>query len=92
MTQRIVVLVLFVLYFVAAVVINLVIDVRLDHRALDQTTVSLAIGEGIALYGVSGLLPFAIWGARGFRAARWASLFVPWAFFAVVLTIIGLGR
>jgi hypothetical protein len=44
-----------------------------------------AIGRGFLVYVVSGMLPFAVWGARGFRAANAKSLFIPWAILALLL-------
>jgi hypothetical protein len=35
------------------------------------------------------LPPFAVWGARGFKAANAKSLFIPWAIIAVRLIIAG---
>jgi len=51
-----------------------------------------AIALGIKIYFVSGALPFAVWGARGFKAANARSLFIPWAiliFLAFVMIISG---
>jgi hypothetical protein len=56
---------LFVIYFVAAVIYAFV------------------------TYVISGALPFAVWGARGFKAAHAKSLFIPWAIIAVLLIIAG---
>jgi len=40
----------------------------------------------------SGVLPFAVWGARGFKAANGQSLFIPWAILIVVaLVLMALG-
>ena len=43
------------------------------------------IGLGFIVYVVSGMLPFAVWGARGFKAAKAKSLFIPWAILAVLI-------
>jgi hypothetical protein len=37
------------------------------------------MGTGFVIYMTSGVLPFAVWGARGFKAANAKSLFIPWA-------------
>lgn len=44
-----------------------------------------AIGRGFITYFMSGVLPFAVWGARGFKVANARSLFIPWAILAVVV-------
>jgi hypothetical protein len=44
-----------------------------------------AIGCGLFIYVVSGMIPFALWGARGFRLANAKSLFIPWAILAPLL-------
>jgi hypothetical protein len=41
--------------------------------------IGAAIELGIKIYLLSGVLPFAVWGARGFKAANARSLFIPWA-------------
>ena len=78
---------LFFLYSVAAVAIGLV-EAILIYRVVNLETIGFAIGTGFLVYMMSGVVPFAIWGARGFRAANWASLFIPWAVLAVGLVIL----
>jgi hypothetical protein len=48
-----------------------------------------AIGYAFVTYVISGALPFAVWGARGFKAAHAKSLFIPWAILVVLLIIAG---
>jgi hypothetical protein len=48
-----------------------------------------AIGYAFVTYVASGMFPFAVWGARGFKAAHAKSLFIPWAILAVLLIIAG---
>jgi hypothetical protein len=47
--------------------------------------IGAAIGRGLVTYFMSGVLPFAVWGARGFKVANARSLFIPWAILAVVV-------
>jgi len=48
-----------------------------------------AIGYAFVTYVISGVFPFAVWGARGFKAAHAKSLFIAWAILAVLLIITG---
>ena len=43
------------------------------------------IGLGFLVYAISGMVPFAVWGAQGFKAANAKSLFIPWAILAVLI-------
>ena len=76
---------LFVLYFIASVAIPVTIvalampsEVSIS-RMTPRGFIGGAIALGIKIYFVSGVLPFAVWGARGFNAANARSLFIPWA-------------
>ena len=76
---------LFVLYFIASVAIPVTIvalampsEVSIS-RMTPRGFIGGAIALGIKIYFVSGVLPFAVWGARGFKAANARSLFIPWA-------------
>src|SRR6516164_7067551 len=48
-------------------------------RMTPRGFIGAAIALGIKIYFVSGALPFAVWGARGFKTANARSLFIPWA-------------
>jgi hypothetical protein len=76
---------LFVIYFVAAVIYG---PVHAPHYDLVRIIV-WAIGYAFVTYVISWALPFAVWGARGFKAAHAKSLFIPWAIIAVLLIIAG---
>jgi hypothetical protein len=49
------------------------------YGAFQEPTLAGAMGYGLVTYFASGVLPFAVWGARGFKAANARSLFIPWA-------------
>ncbi|HVI14895.1 MAG TPA: hypothetical protein VM822_18720 [Pseudolabrys sp.] len=53
--------------------------------------IGAAIALGIKIYFVSGALPFAVWGARGFKAANAQSLFIPWAILIFLAFVVPLG-
>ena len=76
---------LFVIYFVVAVIYG---ALHAPHYDLVRIII-WTIGYGFVTYVISGALPFAVWGARGFKAAHAKSLFVPWAIIAVFLIIMG---
>jgi hypothetical protein len=76
---------LFVIYFVAAAIFGAFCA---PHYDFVRITV-WAIGCAFVTYVASGILPFAVWAARGFNAAHAKSLFVPWAILAVLLIIAG---
>jgi hypothetical protein len=67
---------LFVIYFVAAV----------SYGAFNAATIAGAIAYGLITYVTSGMCPFTVWAARGFKAAQAKSLFIPWAIIAVLLS------
>jgi hypothetical protein len=76
---------LFVVYFIVSVAIP-VVTVALAmpsevsiSRMTPRGFIGAAIALGIKIYFVSGALPFAVWGARGFKTANARSLFIPWA-------------
>src|SRR6516225_9525011 len=76
---------LFAVYFMVSVAIPVVIvalampaEVSIS-RMTPQGFSGARIRLGIIIYFVSGVLPFAVWGARGFKAANARSLFIPWA-------------
>jgi hypothetical protein len=76
---------LFVAYCIVSVAIPVVIvafampsEVSISHMNL-RGFFGGAIALGIKIYFLSGVLPFAVWGARGFKAANARSLFIPWA-------------
>jgi hypothetical protein len=80
---------LFVLYFVVAITIGFIEGApRYGVSLVNPETVGSAIGTGLFLYVLSGIVPWAVWGARGFCAAKWASLFVPWAALLVAVMIL----
>src|SRR6516165_9301146 len=67
---------LFVVYFIVSVAIPVVIvalampsEVSIS-RMTPPGFIGAAIRLGITIYFVSGVLPFAVWGARGFKAAN----------------------
>jgi hypothetical protein len=76
---------LFVIYFIVSVAIPVAIVVLAmpSEVSISRMTppgfIGAAIRLGITIYFVSGVLPFAVWGARGFKAASARSLFIPWA-------------
>jgi hypothetical protein len=85
---------LFVGYFIVSVAIPVVIAALAMPSEVSISRMSGFIGAAIALgikiYFVSGALPFAVWGARGFKAANAQSLFIPWAiliFLAFVMPV-----
>ena len=87
---------LFVVYFVVSVIIPIVIVALTMPSEISHMTqpgfIGEAIGFGIIIYFASGVLPFAVWGARGFKAANGQSLFIPWAILIVVaLVLMALG-
>ena len=74
---------LFVVFFIVSVAIPVVIvafampsEVSISRMT---SLIGAAIELGIKIYFLSGVLPFAVWGARGFKAANARSLFIPWA-------------
>jgi len=79
MSRRLVAL-LFITYFVALVGYGAFVTPLgvLRHEG-PAGFIGAAIGQGFITYFMSGVLPFAVWGARGFRAANARSLFIPWA-------------
>jgi hypothetical protein len=76
---------LFVIYFVAAAIYGALNAPHYDFVGI----IFWAIGYGFVTYIISGMLPFAVWGARGFKAAHAMSLFIPWAILAMLLIIAG---
>jgi hypothetical protein len=74
---------LFVVYFIVSVAIPVVIAALAMPSVVSISRMTGfivgAIALGIKIYFVSGALPFAVWGARGFKAANARSLFIPWA-------------
>ena len=76
---------LFVVYSIVSVAIPVAIVVLAmpSEVSISRMTpagfIGAAIRLGITIYFVSGVLPFAVWGARGFKAASARSLFIPWA-------------
>lgn len=76
---------LFVIYFVTAVIYG-----ALNAPHYDFLRITLwAMGYAFVTYVSSGMFPFAVWAARGFNAAHAKSLFIPWAILAVLLIIMG---
>ena len=76
---------LFVVYLIVSVAIPVVIvalvmpsEVSIS-RMSPRSYIGGAIALGIKIYFLSGVLPFAVWGVRGFKAANARSLFIPWA-------------
>ena len=84
------------MYFIVSIAIPVVIVAltmpsEISHMA-QPGFIGEAIGFGIIIYFASGVLPFAVWGARGFKAANGRSLFIPWAILIVVaLVLMALG-
>jgi hypothetical protein len=77
--------VLFTVYFVVVV-----IYAALNAPHYDFVRITFwAMGYAFVTYVISGMFPFAVWGARGFKAAHAKSLFIPWAILAVVLIMTG---
>ena len=76
---------LFVVYSIVSVAIPVAIVVLAMPSEVSITRmtppgfIGAAIRLGITIYVVSGVLPFAVWGTRGFKAANARSLFIPWA-------------
>ena len=76
---------LFVIYFVVATICG-----ALNAPHYDFVRIAFwAIGYAFVTYVASGMFPFAVWGARGFKTAHAKSLFIPWAILAVLLIIAG---
>ena len=73
---------LFVLYFIVSVAIPVAIVAFAMPSEVSISRMTSLIGAAIELdikiYVLSGVLPFAVWGARGFKAANARSLFIPW--------------
>ena len=89
---------LFVVYFIVSVAIPVVVVALAmpsevsTSRMTPSGFIGGAIALGIKIYFVSGALPFAVWGARRFKAANARSLFIPWTiliFLAFVMIISG---
>ena len=77
---------LFVIYFILLVLYGaLSSSVGVWRREGFAGVIGEAIGIGFVVYVISGMLPFAVWGARGFRTANAKSLFIPWAILAVLI-------
>jgi len=79
------VVLLFVIYFVVAAIYG---ALNAPHYDFERITI-WAMGYAFVTYLASGLFPFAVWGARGFKAAHAKSLFIPWAILAALLIIAG---
>src|SRR5262252_4348623 len=79
---------LFVVYFIVSVAIPVVIVAFAMPTEVSISRVTSLIGAaielGIKIYLLSGVLPFAVWGARGFKAANARSLFIPWAILIIL--------
>jgi hypothetical protein len=76
---------LFVIYFVAGAIYG-----ALNAPHYDFVRITFwAMGYAFVTYASSGMLPFAVWGMRGFKAAHAKSLFIPWAILGVLLVISG---
>ena len=85
---------LFVWYFVVSVAIPVVIvalampsEVSIS-RMNPSGFIGGAIALGIKIYFVSGALPFAVWEARGFKAANARSRFIPWAILILLAFVV----
>jgi hypothetical protein len=76
---------LFVIYLVVAAIYGALNALTMTSCA----SLSGAVGYAFVTYVISGALPFAVWGARGFKAAHAKSLFIPWAILGVLLIIAG---
>ena len=70
---------LFIAYFVVAWVCGYLLLPASEWRYGWVGVIGGALGYGWVIYVASGVLPFAVWGARGFKAANARSLFIPWA-------------
>ena len=70
---------LFIAYFVVAWVCGYLLLPASEWRYGLGGVIGGALGYGWVIYMASGVLPFAVWGARGFKAANARSLFIPWA-------------
>src|SRR6516165_531973 len=88
---------LFVVYFIVSVAIPVVTvafampsEVSIS-RMTPWSFIGAAIALGIKIYFVSGALPFAVWGARGFKTANAQSLFIPWAILILLAFVVPLG-
>jgi hypothetical protein len=93
MSRKLVAL-LFVGFFVALVAYGaLVTPLGVLRHEGPAGFIGEAIGRGLLIYFESGVLPFAVWGARGFRTANARSLFIPWAILAgLVIALEEYGR
>jgi hypothetical protein len=92
MTRRFVAA-MFIIYFLMTLIISALMQFYGTRFAINAATVGEIIGGAFAIYFLSGMLPFAFWGARGFPVAKAASLFVPWAVLAAfILFLIEYGR
>ena len=80
---------LFIAYFVVAWVCGYLVLPASEWRYGLEGVIGGALGYGWVIYMASGVLPFAVWGARGFKTAHAKSLFIPWAILAVLLIIAG---
>jgi hypothetical protein len=71
---------LFIAYFVVAWVgAGFLLPASEWRYGLVGGVIPGALGYGWVIYMASGALPFAVWGARKFKAANARSLFIPWA-------------
>jgi hypothetical protein len=70
---------LFTAYFVVAWVCGGLLLPASEWRDGLAGVIFEALGGGFVIYMASGVLPFAVWGVRGFKAANARSLFIPWA-------------
>jgi hypothetical protein len=76
---------LFVIYFVTAVIYG-----ALNAPHYDFVRIAFwAMGYAFVTYVSSGMFPFAVWAARGFKPAHAKSLFIPWAILALLLIMTG---
>jgi hypothetical protein len=77
------------LLFIYGCVALLIGEFQIFDRVPDVNAaiVGETIGKSFVVYYLlSGMIPFAFWGARGFQAKNAATnLFIPWAVFAAAL-------
>ena len=84
---------LFIAYFVVAWVCGVLLLPASEWRYGLVAVIFGAMGTGFVIYMTSGVLPFAVWGARGFKAANARSLFIPWAILLpLVMALMEYGR
>ena len=73
--SRTVMALLFIFYFLALTIYSVNVAIR-DGFTEPAEMFVVALASALLAYIMSGIIPFAVWDARGFRAARGKSLFI----------------